>query len=138
MEMREKNAVIKLLKGRSKKGTQERNSDARIQTRLTIMESLIKEQKKLEKTVKEKYTGAQSQFLSWKKKLDAKKSLLAVDIELTSWKYCISSATYHGGDFNGVCCCQMVEHAQVLTHEIEPIGLSKWDPSCEINVMKEK
>jgi hypothetical protein len=73
----------------------------------------------LEKIVKEKYTDTQSQFLRCKKKLEAlkivcgkpKSSLLAVDIELTLRQYCISSAAHHSGDFNGVCCHQLVEHA---------------------------
>jgi hypothetical protein len=37
------------------------------------MESLVKEKKKVEQTVKEKYTDAQTQFLSCKKKLEAMK-----------------------------------------------------------------
>jgi hypothetical protein len=62
-------------------------------------------------------------------------SLTAADIELTLKKYFISSAAYHAGDFNGVFCRWLVEHAQTITKELENIIISNRDPSCEINVV---
>jgi hypothetical protein len=64
METREKKSVINLLKGHLKKAHGNATAMQEIQTRLTLMENLVKEQKNLEHTVKEKYMDAQSQLLS--------------------------------------------------------------------------
>jgi hypothetical protein len=143
IDVREKNAAIKKLKDDLKKARGNAMESQGIQARLTLMESLVKEQKKVEETVKQKCKDAQARFVSCKKKVEAMKiergrpeSSLAVDIELTLQKYFISSAAYHGGDLNGVCCRRLVEHAQAITNELEPVIMSKRDANCDINDIK--
>jgi hypothetical protein len=76
------------------------------------------EQKSLEKMVKEKHTEAQLCLSYCKKQLEALKvergkpeSSIMMDVELSLKNYLICSASYHGGDINGVCCHRLVENA---------------------------
>ncbi len=61
-----------------------------------------------------------------------------VEVELTLKQFFISSAAYHGGDFNGVCCWRLVKSAEEITTQVEKLLVLKHDPSCEVTVIEEK
>jgi hypothetical protein len=65
-------------------------------------------------------------------------SSIAADVELTLAKYLISRASYHGGDFNGVCCRRLVHSATDIIQEIKPVLAQKKEDSCEEQNIDEK
>ena len=74
-------------------------------------------------------------FKSSKRK--AESSILA-DVELTLAKFLISRAVYNGGNFNGVCCRRLVQHAKEIIGEIKPILVSKKENCCEESAINSK
>jgi hypothetical protein len=93
--VRGKNALVKSMKGELKQARGNPILQQDIQTSITIMESLVKEQKEVEKKVREAYKEAQN---------ETEAGQIMAEVELTLKLFYISSAAYHGGDFNGVCC----------------------------------
>jgi hypothetical protein len=71
IEIREKNAELKLLKGELKRARNNEIAAAEIHTRITLLNAFIMEQKSPEKMVKEKYTEAQLRLSNCKKQLEA-------------------------------------------------------------------
>ncbi len=63
-------------------------------------------------------------------------SSIASDVELTIGKFLICHASYHGGDFNGVCCRRLVNGCNIIMEEVKKIILAKKDGRCdEMEVM---
>lgn len=90
IEIMEKTAEVKLLKGELKRAKGNQVVTGTIQARLALLESFVKEQKVLDKTVKEKYKEAQENVSSAKKLLEALKiergkpeSSIMTEVELT-------------------------------------------------------
>ncbi len=73
IEVRGKNALVKLMKGEQKQARGNPILQQDIQMRITLMESLVKEQKEVEKRVKDAYKEAQKYYLTCKKQLEALK-----------------------------------------------------------------
>jgi hypothetical protein len=145
IEIREKNAELKLLKGELKRVRNNEIAAAEIHTRITLLNAFVTEQKVLEKRLKEKYAEAQLHLSNCKKQLEALKvergkpeSSIMADDELSLKNFNICSTSYHGGDFNGVCCRRLVENAKAVTDELRTILTSKRDQSCEIDVIISK
>jgi hypothetical protein len=59
-------------------------------------------------------------------------------VELTLAKFLISHAVYHGGNFNGVCCQRLVQHAKEIFGEIKLVLVSKKDNCCEESAINNK
>ena len=98
----------------------------------------MEEQKNTEKQIVRNFKDAQEAHKNAKKALEDMKaargkpeSSISVDIEVTLAKFLISRASYHGGDFNGVCCRRLVQNADEVISEIKPVILSKRERSCE-------
>jgi hypothetical protein len=125
IEIREKNAELKLLTGEMKRARNNEIAAAEIHARITLLNMFVVEQKLLERTVKEKFTKAQLHLPNGKKQVKAlnvergkPESSIMADIELPLKNFYVSSAAYHGGDFNGVCCQKLVENAKAVTDEL--------------------
>ncbi len=98
----------------------------------------MEEQKNTEKQIVRNFKDAQEAHKNAKKALEDMKaargkpeSSISVDIEVTLAKFLISRASYHGGDFNGVCCRRLVQNADEVISEIKPVVLSKREKICE-------
>jgi len=98
----------------------------------------LEEQKNTEKQIVRNFKDAQEAHKNAKKALEDMKaargkpeSSISVDIEVTLAKFLISRASYHGGDFNGVCCRRLVQNADEVISEIKPVILSKREKICE-------
>ena len=99
----------------------------------------------IEKNFQAEFKKAQETLKQRKKHLEELKtargkahSSITSDIELTLGKFCISRASYHGGDFNGVCCQRLVQHAADIILDIKPILLAKKENACKETEVEEK
>lgn len=104
IEVRGKNALVKSMKGELKQARGNPILQQDIQMSITLMESLVKEQKEVEKKVREAYKEAQNEYSSCKKQLEILKkergrpeSSIMVEVELTLKLFYILLAAYHGG-----------------------------------------
>jgi len=98
---------------------------------------LLKKQS-IEKRIQETFKEAQETLKQSRKRLEElmtargkPHSSIAADVELTLAKFLISRASYHGGDFNGVCCQRLVHGAKDIIQEIKPVLAQKKEDSCE-------
>jgi len=99
----------------------------------------------IEKNFQAEFKKAQETLKQRKKHLEELKtargkahSSITSDIELTLGKFCISRTSYHGGDFNGVCCRRLVQHAADIILDIKPILLAKKENACKETEVEEK
>ncbi len=60
------------------------------------------------------------------------------EIEMLLDLYRISRGSYHGGDFNGVCCRKLVGNAQPITAEIRKILITKKNEQCDESIINKK
>jgi hypothetical protein len=104
IEVRGKNPLVKSMKGELKQGRGNPILQQDIQTSITLMESLVKEQKEVEKKVREAYKEAQNEYSSCKKQIeilkkerDRPESSIMAEVELTLKLFYILLAAYHGG-----------------------------------------
>jgi hypothetical protein len=87
---------------------------------------------------KEKLKKCQQQLIDSKNALAAFKAerriseaSIGAEIELLLENYKISRASYHGGDYNGVCCRRLVENAKTIAEKVQAILQSKKDERCD-------
>jgi hypothetical protein len=111
IEVREKNTEVKVLKTQLKRRLMNDAERNKLNTRITLLLTVIDEQKKLLKTSKERLKSSEEKVASSRKLLDTLKaergsveSSLVADIELLLKRIAIERAAYHGGDFDGAYC----------------------------------
>jgi hypothetical protein len=145
IEIREKIAEVKTLKsalrrrGISNEEREEKN------TRLTLFQTFINEQKEGLKSLKENFKKIPEKTIECRKALEMlqaergkPESSLIADVELLLYRHHIEREAYHRGDFNGVCCRRVVGNAAVLVNEVRTIMKVKKDENCEDSTVDEK
>jgi hypothetical protein len=65
-------------------------------------------------------------------------SSIAANVELTLAKFLISCTSYHGDDFNGICCRRLVHSAKDIIQEIKTVLVQKKEDSCKERNIDEK
>jgi hypothetical protein len=145
VEIRQTNAEIKRLKREFVRRDITNELKQEIDARLTLLTAIVKENQAIEKNIQQAFKHAQETLKQRKKQLEDMKtargkphSSIASDVELTLGKFLICRASYHGGDFNGVCCRRLVQHATDIILGIKPILVSKKDNSCDEREIEEK
>jgi hypothetical protein len=138
IEVREKNTEVKVLKTQLKSRQMNDAERSELNTRITILLTVIDEQKKLLKISKEQRKSLEEKVASSRKLLDTLKaerdsaeSSLVADIELLLKIFAIKHAAYYGGDCNGVFCRRLVGNAAEIVEQLRAITKSKKDDSCE-------
>jgi len=106
--------------------------------RTALLTAIVKEKQSIEKRIQETFKVAQETLKQSKKRLEELKtargkphSSIAANVKLTLAKFLISRTSYHGGDFNGVCCWRLVHSARDIIQEIKPVLVQKKEDSCE-------
>jgi hypothetical protein len=132
IEIKQKNAEVKTLKRELKKKGIADDTRRELNSRLALLSAMIKEQQLTEKNIIASFKESQEAYKQCKKQLEDIKaargkseSSIVADVELTLAKFLISRAVYNGGNFNGVCCRRLVQHAKEIIGEIKPILVSK-------------
>ena len=116
-----------------------------LHSRLTLLDSFIEEQKLCLKSCKGKVKMAQAEHAKCKVNLETYRvqrgkpeASILTEVEQLLESFKISSAAYHGGEFNGVCCRRLVANAKVITDEVRGILFRKKDESCETDEIQSK
>jgi hypothetical protein len=144
IDIRQKKAELKVLKSELRR---DRNPESieNLHTRIALLETFISEQTNAMKRLKDNVKNCQDQLLSWKKKMADYKmergkpeASIVAEIEILLDQYRISRGSYHGGDFNGVCCRKLVGNAKPITVEIRRILIAKKNEQCNESAVNKK
>jgi len=144
IEIRQKKAEIKVLKGEVRK-VRDPGTIQHLHATISLLESSVTEQTNALNEIKGNVKKCQEQVAIWKKKLSDYKiergkpeASIVAEIEMLLDQYRISRGSYHGGDFNGVCCRKLVGNAQQITFEIRRILMAKKNEKCDENSIEKK
>jgi hypothetical protein len=145
IEIREKNAEAKLLKSELRKRTIDNERRQELHLRLTLLETFVEQQRNQLKALKDKVKSCQEAHTSCKKNLETYRSergkpeaSIVAEMEYLLEQFKISRASYHGGDFNGVCCRRLVASAKPISDEVRQILIRKKDEACEDATINKK
>ncbi len=144
IDIRQKKAELKVLKSELRRD-QNPESIQNLHTRIALLETFISEQTNAMKRLKDNVKNCQDQLSSWKKKMADYKmergkpeASIVAEIEILLDQYRISRGSYHGGDFNGVCCRKLVGNAKPITAEIRRILIAKKNEQCNESAVNKK
>jgi hypothetical protein len=142
IEIREKNAELKILKAQLKRKEISLPEKNELQTWVTLLNSCIQEQKdiltelkKKSKEADESYSVAKIRLEKLKEERGKPDSSLITDIELLLTKFAVEREVYHGGNFNGVCCRRIVGNAAPIVKELRAMIKMKKGSSCDDTVI---
>ncbi len=132
IEIREKNTEVKLLKSELHKRTIDNERRQELHLKLILLETFIEQQRNQLKVLKDKVNSCQEAHISCKKVLETKRTergkpeaSIVAEVEYLLEQFKISHATYHGGDFNGVCCRRLAASAKPILDELRQILIRK-------------
>ncbi len=60
------------------------------------------------------------------------------EVELYLETLKITRASYHGGDYNGVCCQRLVGNSKIISDEVRKILITKKNELCEDTTIDKK
>jgi hypothetical protein len=110
-----------------------------------LLEALLTELKNQYRTSKEKVKECQTAHSELKKKLSDLKAergkpeaSIVAEVELYLETLKITRASYHGGDYNGVCCRRLVGNSKIISDEVRKILITKKNELCEDTTIDKK
>jgi hypothetical protein len=128
---------------KAKSTEHERREDLR--TRIVLLTVFVDDLKSQYSQCKEKVKNFQKQLTESKNVLAALKAergkpeaSLVAEIELLLDNFNISRASYHGGDYNGVCCRRLANNCNTIAEESKIIVLAKKDARCDEATVNKK
>jgi len=96
--------------------------------RIALLKAFVSKQETLFHTIKDDCKKQHEDLVLWNKKVTDYKiergkpgASVVAEIELVLDQYRISRGSYHGGDFNGVCCRRLAGNAKPITEEVRKI-----------------
>lgn len=144
IEIREKSGEVKVLKSelRKTRGDVERQD---LHMRIVLLEALVTDLKKQYQMSKDKVKECQAAHSESKKKLSDLKAergkpeaSIVAEVELYLENFKITRASYHGGDYNGVCCRRLVDNSKNISKEVRKNLIKKKNELCQDATINKK